>query len=33
VQKVEKFDDRDLSGKLLDGLSGKVQRKILNWDL
>jgi hypothetical protein len=33
VQKVEKFNERDLSGKLLDGLSRKVKRKILNWDL
>jgi hypothetical protein len=30
---VKKFNDRNLSDSLLKGVSGKVQNKILNWDL
>jgi hypothetical protein len=32
VRSVKKFNDPKLSDKLLKGISGKVQHKILNWD-
>jgi hypothetical protein len=32
-QKAKKFNSRDLNAKLLKGISPKVQKRILNWDL